>query len=434
MAQAETDPDRLMEILTAMSRIGGEAFLPVFRANLDHRDPIVAGLCMEMAGRLGDEASIPALQAQVTANEAEDRYETCEVTTWKAIDALADIGGDQALEFLASKIHHANPTARRLVHEALVRAGSEAVPHVAPLLRSGDPDEAILAANVLGFIGGRKGADALIAALDDGELTGTNQRFAAFEAMGRIPTMKSLVCLLDALGQEQDDSVLLAVMVGLEAQANPGVAEKAASVLRQGADEEQRDRVLRALTAAQAVNLFRLLATDAAVAQAVVDRVRQSKDPGAAASFRSVLQGMEGQLADALAAQLDQEEKPAPGRRLLAVDDSGAMRNFYSSAAAELGFKVTCAENGQEALEALQQGPAYDLMVVDMNMPVMDGIEFTTKARAMPEYGDTPIVMATTESGKSQSQLAKNAGVSSFLKKPFTFEVLQNKIAKVMNE
>jgi len=70
--------------------------------------------------------------------------------------------------------------------------------------------------------------------------------------------------------------------------------------------------------------------------------------------------------------------------------------------------------------------------VVDMNMPEMDGIEFTTRVRGNPLYEGLPIVMATTESEKSQARLAKNAGVDAFLIKPFKAEVLSHRIKKVL--
>ena len=108
------------------------------------------------------------------------------------------------------------------------------------------------------------------------------------------------------------------------------------------------------------------------------------------------------------------------------------MRNFYRSAGSGLGFEVVTAENGKDALTHLDFGTHFDVIIVDMNMPVMDGIEFTEKARSMEDYARIPIVMATTESTKSQAVLARNAGVTTFLKKPFTADVLHHKIKHVL--
>jgi len=63
-----------------------------------------------------------------------------------------------------------------------------------------------------------------------------------------------------------------------------------------------------------------------------------------------------------------------------------------------------------------------------MNMPVMDGIEFTKRTRSYPGFENKPIIMATTESESTQVQLAKQAGVTDFISKPFSQEALSNKI------
>jgi len=434
--QREAEPELLHEALLALGRIGDPAALELYRRHLHHEDDFISSLCIEHLGTLKDEQALPELQDMVTANEAPDRYEQCEVATWKAIEALADIGSDAALAFLASKLHHENPTARRIVHRCLIEAGQAATSHVADVLRTSDSgDQRIMAANVLGFSGVKQGADALINCLDDGLLTEPNERFAAYEALGRVSGMKSLVFLEDALWHEEDHLLLLAVTKSLDAHAQSGLGQGLVKKIAGKAQEdfEKVRHILEAMVGAGAWNLLAPLAAaeqtgDTVLQMAAVQEPAQIKD------FAATLETLG--LADA-AQQLrnlaGESDAQSSGPRLLAVDDSGAMRNFYNQAGAELGYQVTTAADGQQALDIIESGEEFDVLVVDMNMPVMDGIELTTRLRGMPEWQAVPIVMASTESARSQAQLAKKAGVSTFIVKPFTKEVFKNKIAKLLS-
>jgi CheY-like chemotaxis protein len=424
------DPDQLLDVLNAMSRIKSPEFLPVFRQHLRNADDYVASLCVGMAGAYQDQEALPILREIVEANESDELYDRCLITTWRAIESLAALDSPQALAFLADTIHHRNPTARRCVHEQLAAIGVRAVEPTAKKLASSDIDEQIMAANVLGAIGDKKGADSLIQALDSGGLSHPNVLFAAYEALGKIPCMKSLIALMDAFGREQDTAILMAVAEGLDTQANPGVGVKLKVLARAKAEGP---RVLQAVIGAEALQLFDLLYPEPDLAPKLVKAIEATADQARIGLFAEHLQalGTPGAVADAarlLALGAGAEAR----RKLLAIDDSKAMLSFYRTAGGQLGFEVTTAENGKEALDIVTQGDGFDLIVVDMNMPVMDGVEFTRRFRELEGMRDAPILMATTESEKSQAALAKKAGVTSFLKKPFTLEILQNKITNVL--
>jgi len=120
-------------------------------------------------------------------------------------------------------------------------------------------------------------------------------------------------------------------------------------------------------------------------------------------------------------------------RRVLAVDDSKAMLAFYRSALPRLGLAATTADNGQAAWDILETSDPFDCIVADMNMPVMDGIELTRLVRGDMAHAATPILMATTESTGEQVELALRAGVTGFLKKPFTAEALAAELSRLLS-
>ncbi len=112
----------------------------------------------------------------------------------------------------------------------------------------------------------------------------------------------------------------------------------------------------------------------------------------------------------------------------LVVDDSRAIRAILGKHLAALGFAVQEAGSGLEALTALSRLGGADVVLLDWNMPEMDGFEFLRRVRADAEFEDVPIVMVTTESEMAQVARALEAGANEYLMKPFTREALLEKL------
>ena len=115
----------------------------------------------------------------------------------------------------------------------------------------------------------------------------------------------------------------------------------------------------------------------------------------------------------------------------LVVDDSTSMRQMVSFTMKEAGFNVLEGANGQEALKRVE-GQRVDVVVTDLNMPVMDGITLIRQLRANPSYKFTPILMLTTESQDAKKQEGKAAGATGWIIKPFNPQQLLGVVAKVV--
>ncbi len=434
LMSSSMDADRLLLLLTAMSRIMVPEFIATFHKAVSNPDPIIQSLCFETLGAFKDNTAVPLIKEQLEGNARDERYESCEVPSWKAIEALEAIRTPESIDVLVSMLHHRNPTVRRLIHQALENIGPDCVEALGKVFQNGTSDMKIMAANVLGRIGERKGSDLLIQALDEKLLTSSNELFAAYEALGSIPSMKSTIFLLDALQQEQDEIALMAAVNSLDGHLMPGVIQKISDFFSEGLQkkDEQPKRVLQAIVTGRCTGFLSSLYENMEMVGELVTMVSASNNPETIDAFLQVFKEKGGETARNFQKQLETQTAAQHSGRLLAVDDSKAMLNFYLTAASELGLEVVTAPNGRDALDHLENEAAFDLIVVDMNMPIMDGIEFTEKARTMNAYKDVPIIMATTESEKSQAQLAKKAGVSSFLKKPFTIKSLQHKIKQIV--
>ncbi|MGY2048172.1 response regulator [Methylobacterium sp. JK268] len=114
----------------------------------------------------------------------------------------------------------------------------------------------------------------------------------------------------------------------------------------------------------------------------------------------------------------------APPPRILVVDDAGLVRRYYRDVLEAAGFRVEEAINGIEALERLLVDP-YDLLVVDVNMPKMDGLTFlrALRRREAPLRG-LPVLVTSTEAGPGDREAARAAGANFYLVKPIAADVL----------
>lgn len=118
----------------------------------------------------------------------------------------------------------------------------------------------------------------------------------------------------------------------------------------------------------------------------------------------------------------------------LIVDDSTSMRQMVGFTLRGAGFQVIEGSNGQEALDKLAGAPGgkVDLIITDLNMPIMDGLTFIKQARTKPGLRFTPILMLTTESQESRKAEGKAAGATGWIVKPFHPEQLLKVIEKVL--
>lgn len=116
---------------------------------------------------------------------------------------------------------------------------------------------------------------------------------------------------------------------------------------------------------------------------------------------------------------------------VLAVDDSASMRQMVTFTLQTAGFEVIEAVDGVDAL-AKAKGKQVDVVVSDVNMPNMNGIELISELRALPQYKFTPMLMLTTESSGDKKSEGKAAGATGWIVKPFNPDQLVKTVNKVL--
>ncbi len=116
-------------------------------------------------------------------------------------------------------------------------------------------------------------------------------------------------------------------------------------------------------------------------------------------------------------------------QKALIIDDSRAIRRILGSVVRELGFEVSEAENGRVGLETLtEMQPPAEVVLVDWNMPEMNGLEFVNQVRADDRWRGVKLMMVTSVTEVDEMVKALSAGADEYVMKPFTKEVLHDKM------
>lgn len=118
-------------------------------------------------------------------------------------------------------------------------------------------------------------------------------------------------------------------------------------------------------------------------------------------------------------------------KTIMTADDSASIRQMVSFTLKDAGYNVVEASDGRDAIDKLN-GTTINMLISDVNMPNMDGIELVRQVRTNPAYKFIPIIMLTTESQDSKKQEGKQAGATGWIVKPFKPEQLLAVVKKVL--
>lgn len=121
------------------------------------------------------------------------------------------------------------------------------------------------------------------------------------------------------------------------------------------------------------------------------------------------------------------------GKRIITVDDSASMRQMVSFTLKLAGYEVTEAADGLEAADKFD-GADWDLLITDLDMPRMDGLELVQEVRQRAAYKTMPVLILTTKNEESLKHRARQAGVTGWIKKPFLPEQLRAVVRQILPE
>lgn len=117
---------------------------------------------------------------------------------------------------------------------------------------------------------------------------------------------------------------------------------------------------------------------------------------------------------------------------VLIADDSSTVRKFVSFSLSTQNLDIITAVDGMDALEKISQAPRVDLVIVDLNMPNMDGFEFIENIRKSEVHKDVPIIILSSERSDDSKQRGKDVGADAYIEKPFDADKIKYQVSKYL--
>lgn len=451
-----TDPQILTTLLLretqfsnriVLTEIAGEmrleeampALLELINSEQDER---LLKSAIDAMGMIGDVAATSAISEYLYSNNVELTiaaiYALGQLATPTAIQRLSEkLGADRDLDTMILDVFYNSqvPEALEKLNETLsahwahtrnagkqliVKIGAKAVPELLKNLRYDDPDLLIHTLNVLGDIGDESAIPAIRKLLFKAPRD-ANVRFAAYEALGRLPVAKGAVTLATGLN-DSVENVRAAAASAINHNYNPVLAAGLKNMIRDEGPES--NQICKTIITAQCDNIFLdLIQEDSFVAMAVDYLVHHAHPELKSYHIRLLMENGQKSLADKLESTAARAPGKAAGVRIFAVDDSKMILNIYRSTLHDLGYETKLFEFPADAIKAVHEEKPT-VILTDLNMPAISGIDLTREVRKKYDKGRLPIIMVTTQNESNDNEAALAAGVNGILYKPFTSEIL----------
>ena len=425
--QQTNDEETIIAIIDAMGTIGSQIALPGLITFLTSELDVLKFAAVNALSEIGTSAAINNL-----SSAAEKDLKIAE----EIIYQLSNIQNTQSLKkitgFLASK----QTIIRNAAIKSLTSLGSKAVPLLTESLKTvTNNDFLIHTLTVLGNIGDKTAIPAIQKLLYT-KPENSNVRFGAYEALGKLPSNKSAINLAMGL-EDTDEQVRMAAAKAIN--NNPSNVLIAGIKNMVNSDDKQSKELISVIIDSESDQIFSSLINWEGFTEKAITHLTKKANPEVCKHFTDLLKKQgNNKIEEKILNQIEKKEKTIT---IFAVDDSAMMLKLYQKKLHTLGFTPVVYQNPLIAVDAiLKKKP--DLVITDLNMPEIDGLELTKRVRAKFNSKLLPIIMITTQSdfvGKSshdkarvQSSQITKTGVDIILNKPFKDIELKNSINELL--
>ena len=384
---------------------------------------------------LGD---IDALKAVTTLVQSIGKWDNA--TDLLIVDELAALKTREAMEALCAILGSSHTELRNAALSSLIDLGERAVPTIVTHMATDNEDLLIHLITTLGHIGDMSALPEIHKTLSK-HSGNPNIRFAVFEAMGKLPSSKSAMNLAKGL-EDPVEQVRIAAAKAINTNLSSVLVGGLKNIVE--AKDTQANHVVAALIDSGADSAFGALMESNAFKELATDYIVTKAHPETRAHFLSILQERkEGGIVNTIEKRVPAPTRGAGEKPLVyVVDDSKMMLKVYLKKLHEFGYEPVTFEFPAEALKSIQTRKP-DLIITDLNMPVINGLRLSKTVRSRYSIKELPILLITTQSdfiGKnSTGEEAKidqkdltDAGINNVLHKPFTDDELSAAIKNLL--
>ncbi len=415
MLNSSTDNKKIIDILKTLGAIGSPRTISSISEYLYSEERSLILAAIDALKEIGTPEAVKALGSRMGTDHEIDE---------KTIDIFASIRDEESLEQLNKVMKNGDPYLRNHAKMRLIRIGQKVVPIVIKNLEDSDSEFVIHSLNVLGVIGDSTAVNAIKQLLFN-EPENANIRFAAYEALGLLPTHKGVFVLSNGL-VDPVDQVRNAAARAIEKNNNNILRSGIKNLIR--SEDDEAKRIVSAFIDAESDSIFRSMIAEQPFQKMAIQYLKEEAHPDLKEHYCSLLR----QLGYA---QFAEEIKPSAnndsGRlKIYVVDDSRMLLKVYKSNLHAIGYTSRLFEFPESALEQIMEEKP-DLLITDLNMPKITGLQLTKKVREKYSKEELPIILITTQTDRDETKEAYAAGINDVIYKPFKKEELKAKIQEL---
>ncbi len=411
----ESDPETVESIIVSLGMIGDpEATGPISEfLHAPNRELVLASI-----RALGELATPKAMQ-RLFDRLGEDPDLDLEI-----INIFSKAQTPEALEKLNDTLISQHANIRTAGKQKLGEIGAMSVRILIKNLLQADSDLVIHSLNVLGDIGDALAIPAIRKLLNNNP-ENANIRFAAYETLGRLPVDKGAFALAAGL-EDPADNVRTAAAKAIDRNYDAVLAGGIRNMISSGDDEALG--IIETIINSQCNTVFLDLLEEDFFKSAAIEYLSKKAHPELRSYYAGILIS-EGHKDIAKQVAKGKEVKAKAALKIYAVDDSKMILHIYRTVLHNLGCESLVFEFPAEALENVQKDKP-DVVLTDLNMPDITGIDLTAGIRKLFTKGEMPVIMVTTQDEAKDNQSAYDAGVNGIIQKPFTESQIKDALKK----
>ncbi len=428
----EDDIQVLIQTVQSLGMLRLKETLSSFTPLVNHSDPKVKHAAIYAIAEIGGKEGVDQLISIVTDDE---------IISKMAIEAIAEIQDAYSLNTLSQFLKSKNTIARDTAIDQIMKLGVKAVPILTKAFENAEADYMVHLITTLGYIGDVSAVSSIIDIINT-QPKDANIRQAAYEAMERLPSQKSAICLAQGL-QDPEESVRMSAARAIDKNLSKALVAGLKNIVREGTKESQN--AVSALIDSESSNIYNFLIDEESFLEQAETHLVSKADSNTREQFIGILKskGID-ELADKIskqAAEKDNTEKDKEtSTKIIVVDDSKMMLKLYQNKLTVLGYKPTLFDAPEDVMPEIKKAKP-DLVITDLNMPNISGLELTREIRKKFTRQDLPVIMITTQSDfvedkegdiKVNNTLLEKSGINKILHKPFTDEDFNKVISKFL--
>lgn len=430
VVQDETDPEIITLAIDSLAVFRKPEHIEIFSSFTTHSDPDIIRAAIFAIGAVSNPQAADTLISFLCEDETINKL---------VVQALANKQELYDLEKITLLLSSPVTIIRDTAIDELINMGKKATPLITKAFQNAEADYMVHLITTLGYIEDQAAIPAIMDIINT-QPKDANIRQAAYEAMERIPSPRTAICLVQGL-QDPEESVRMSAARAIDKNLSKPLVAGLKNIIRDKSPEAVS--TVGSLIDTDATNIFNFLTDEESFRELAGTHIAEKASPSTREAFLKNMAAIgQVEFAKEIAAKLTGTNQPKESSsvKIVVVDDSKMMLKLYQNKLSVLGLACEIYHRPEDAMKRILSGKT-DLVITDLNMPNISGLELTMEIRRKFTRTDLPILMITTQSDFVEEKkgdidvneaLLKKSGINRILHKPFSDNNFKESVFKLL--